>query len=243
MIEAAVIVEGVLLILLGILVLSLLRGYAGVLDQLAELRSGSDRAVPAVDLADRTSPLLEGIGEASDIVGTEVGGDAVKISLTERPGRTLLAFLSTGCLACSEFWQALADPEKRRPLGDTRILIVTKSESEESPSAVAELAPAGVQTVMSSGAWESYGIKGSPFFVHIDGPTGQILGAGTATSWSQAIDLLVRSISDRKHRRRVGSPDDESRATAELAAAGIGPSHPSAYGRASAGSTDAGSGR
>ena len=48
----------------------------------------------------------------------------------------------------------------------------------ESASAITGLAPEHVLVVMSSEAWDAYGVPGSPYFVYIDGATGSIVGEG-----------------------------------------------------------------
>ena len=173
------------------------------------------------------------MAEAVDVAGTTLAGDAVKIAVAGAPGSTLLAFLSSGCLTCGAFWEALgAGPEIP---GGARLVIVTKDTRMESPSKLLELAPDGVPLVMSSEAWDRYEVAGSPYFVLVDGATGRIRGEGTATSWSQVASLLRDAITDAEIRaERAGRLASDAaarlaRADAELTSAGIGQGHPSLY--------------
>jgi hypothetical protein len=196
------IAEAVVLLLLAILVLSLLRSHAEILKLLNDL--------PVTDASwrRRLNPLLaqprqfeaqlgRGLGEGIDLVGASVGGEPLKVSVSggNRPN-TLLAFLSSGCLTCKAFWEAISDPSERAGIGDARVVIVTKSADEESPSTIARLAPRDVPTLLSTDAWEDYGVQGSPFFIYVNGATGTIVGEGTATTWSQVQELIARFLND-----------------------------------------------
>jgi hypothetical protein len=66
----------------------------------------------------------------------------------------------------------------------------------ESPSRLRDLAPDGVPVIMSQEAWDGYGISMSPYFVHVDGPTGTVRSEGAATSWEQVRSLLRDALSD-----------------------------------------------
>ena len=68
---------------------------------------------------------------------------------------------------------------------------------------------------MSSPAWEDYAVPGSPYFVLIE--DGMVRGEGVATTWDALASL-------------VGDAIEEQRGVdGRLAAAGIGPEHPSLY--------------
>ena len=110
------------------------------------------------------------------------------------PGSTLLAFLSSGCLGCGAFWEALG--ARPRSPAARAWSIVTKDTELESPSKLLELAPDGVPLVMSTEAWDRYEVAGSPYFVLVDGPSGRVAGEGTATSWAQVASLLRDALAD-----------------------------------------------
>jgi hypothetical protein len=75
-------------------------------------------------------------------------------------------------------------------LGNTRLIIVTYGHSYERPTDVAAVAPPGVPLVMSTMAWQKYGLEGSPNFVMISGDTGRITARGSAANWDGLLDLV-----------------------------------------------------
>jgi hypothetical protein len=212
-VTAVVTVETLLLVLLVLLVGGLLRSHAEILRRLDELQpGGTATAAPA-----RTTTA------AHDVSGVSLAGDAMHVGVT-RPGTaTLLAFLTAGCSTCAAFWEAFADPRTRLPEG-VGLLVVTKDPSHESSVRLRGLAPSGVRVVMSSRAWLDYDVPASPYFVHVDG-RGQLAGEGTAQRLDQVLSLLADATDDLAGGE--GSADRALRVEHELAAAGIGPDHPS----------------
>jgi hypothetical protein len=200
---AAVVALSVAVLLLAVLVAGLLRSHAEILKALHELGAGLelDRAGGPVDVTidGVRAPRRADAAETADAVaGETLDGEAVALSLTG--GRdTLLAFLSSGCLTCAAFWEAFADPALAVP-GDARLVVVTKSLDEESPSALRARAPRQVAVVASSSAWEGFGVPGSPYFVYVDG-TGRVVGEGSAASWPAVATLLGQAHADDVHRR------------------------------------------
>jgi hypothetical protein len=204
---AIVSVETVLLVLLVVLVAALLRSHAEILRRLGP-EGAAGPAVPAPPSGIRADI------EAPEIAGVTPTGDAVKLSLSGGP--TLLAFLSTGCTSCARFWETLGDhsPHGLQPM------IVTRGPDREQRSKLRSMAPGRVPVVMSSEAWEDYAVPGSPYFVMVE--RGEIRGEGVATTWHALTSL-------------VGDAVEERRGVDErLAAAGIGPDHPSLYSERSA---------
>jgi hypothetical protein len=121
----------------------------------------------------------------------------------------------------------LSDKDKRDEV-PAHLVAVVKDPTQESPSEVARLSSPGLQTVFSSQAWLDYDIPGSPYFVHVDGPSSRVVGEGSAVSWDQVMTLLSRSAEDREFSLvsaapRLADPDDEARMMAEFAAAGVDP--------------------
>lgn len=216
-----VIVQTIAIAILAVIVFGLLRTHAEILRAL-------DRAgVPLEDNEDATAPAIGPVPvaeprarvQAIDIVGTVPGGGPVKVGI-EGDHHTLLAFLSSGCRTCQTFWSEFSSPTLELPGHDTRLVIVAQDPAHDSESRLVELAPAGVRTVCSSDAWQSYDVPGSPYFALVDGRTGRIDGSGTATNWPQVAGLLDSALGDEE---LDGSVD------AALAASGIGPGHPSLY--------------
>lgn len=200
------------------------------------------RAGDAIDLRTAegvAAPAHVSGQQAVDIAGRLPTGGVRTIALSHTNGNrvrqsTLLAFLTTGCSTCAEFWNAFNDGVDLP--GGMRLVIVAKGPEEESPATVAELAPAGATTVMSSDAWDDYGVPVSPYFALVDGASGVVIGEGAAHGWDLVRQMLARAVADTDHgaadaadgsavsRRDVllGRQRDRH-IDAELAAAGIEP--------------------
>jgi hypothetical protein len=217
---ALVACETVLLVLLVVLVAGLLRSHAEILRRLGPAGalegddSGGARSAPTVVRRDPGTP-------APDVAGTTPDGGAIKLSFAGASATPmLLSFLSSGCTTCHRFWEGLG--ERRLP-GGLGLLVVTHDPSRESPSRLRTLAPPGVAVVMSSAAYEEYGVPGAPYFVFVDG---SVRGEGVATTWTALESLLSDAIAD------VGEGAGTGRAEkieARLAAAGVAPGDPSLY--------------
>jgi len=223
---ALVTVETLLLVLMAMLVAGLLRSHAEILRRLEAIdHKDEESTITLPEARDASTP-------AFDVAGTTLEGDAVKVAVTGGAPQTLLAFLSSGCLSCQPFWEGLARGAESPVSGVDRVVVVTKDSAYESPSRLSELAPADAAVVMSSAAWDAYGVKGSPYFIHADG-RGRVLGEGTASTWAQVASLVRDARADREAAARRGDSSLERlrRADRELREAGIGPGHPSLYGR------------
>jgi hypothetical protein len=216
-VTAVVVAETLVLVLLVLLVGGLLRSHAEILRRLDELQPGGSATAAPV----RTSAA------AHDVAGVTLAGDALHIGVTRPGAATLLAFLTSGCSTCQGFWEAFADPRTRLPDG-VRLVVVTKDPSHESPVRLGDLAPPDVRVVMSSAAWTDYDVPASPYFVHVDAH-GELAGEGTAQRFDQVLSLLADAVQDAGDAGRRGSPERALRAERELAAAGIGPDHPSLH--------------
>ena len=221
----------VVVAVLVVLVAGLLRSHAVVLRRLHELGAGVEPATPRV-APGRPSPTDAPVGRrAADIVGVDPAGNAVALRVVGAQHDTVLAFLSSTCLTCARFWDDLADARSVALPEGARLVVVAKGPAEESPSAIAELAPAGFTTVLASEPWEAYDVPGSPYVVCVDGPTGTVKGEGTGGSWQQVAGLLAQATGDLgftaagRDRRRKARPDAEreSDIDAALLAAGVLP--------------------
>lgn len=245
-------VEAIVIALLAVLVVGLLRSHAEILRRLHDAGIGLDEDGHDHDGPVRSPVELrgtkpgvpgerpEGLAEAVDLVGTTPGGAATAVAVTGTEHSTLLVFLSSGCLTCRGFWDAFAAGEADRlPGHDTRLVVLTKGPEAESAAAVADLAPRHVTTLMSSAAWEDYGVPVSPYVILVDGPTGAVVGEGAAATWGQVADLLGQAAADAgmstsheagaREAAARGMAAREARAEEELARAGIGPGHPALY--------------
>ncbi len=232
---ALAIANTIVLALVLILVVGLLRSHAAILRQLHELDGSSahahDDPGPApVRLADPTN-------RAKPLQGVTLGGEQVVFAVSGVDHNTLLVFLSSSCLTCREFWSTFATDGVTLPHG-TRLIIVTKDLSDESPSELAALAPEGFELVCSSAAWTNYQVPGSPYVISIDGSTGRIQGEGTGLNWEQVAGLLAQATGDRHFltgteadtvRKPMSDVAREARVDQELLEAGILPGDPSLY--------------
>ena len=227
--------ETVLLALLVLLVAGLLRSHAEILRRLGppsadrEEQGAEGRAAENHQLDARLpSPARRATTtrEGDDIVGLTLDREPVKIGFGNGYPPTLLAFLTAGCSVCESFWKDLR--EERRPPelpAEVRVVAVTKDPAHESPSRLRSLAPPGTPVVMSSTAWADYGVPAAPYFVYLEG--GQVLGEGSANGWTQISSLVRDSIDDAAF---AGGGEARTRGVDRtLAAAGIGPGHPSLY--------------
>lgn len=229
---AILVTMGVVIVLLGALMIGLLRSHAEILRALHSLGANVDEgATPAHDHSFSAGPKPRVASEDAppDIAGQTLHGSTIKVGVTGVENRTLLAFLSSGCSACQVLWQDLkSDPTAGL---DDRLVVVVKGPEAESPGRLRDLAHPDVTVVQSTPAWEEYGVPVTPYFVYVDGPTGEIIGEGSSPSWSQVRSLIVQAAADREATIAALSvgDDPELRADTELRAAGITPGHPSLY--------------
>jgi len=215
--EVVVAVETVLLALLVLLVAGLLRSHAEILRRLGppdEVEGSLPEPPPVVTTR-----------APADITGTTLEGDAVKVSLGAAAPSTLVAFLTSGCAVCGNFWDDMRRGRHVQHLDrDMRLVVVTKDTSHESPSKLERLRPDDVPVVMSSAAWDSHQVPAAPYFVYVEG--GLVQGEGSATTWKQIASLMR----DAEHDARYAGGDERTdRIDEVLEASGIGPGHPSLY--------------
>jgi hypothetical protein len=247
---------GMVVFLLGLLVVGLLRSHAEIVNALGELGVNLDPASEGATGAagsqrvgtprrpDGIVERTEGIPKGFDITGVSPRGESVSVAVVGIERMTLVAFLSGTCLSCRDFWDAFAEPRLEVP-GGARLVAVTKGPEAESPATVAALAPRNVQTVMSSEAWADYAVPVAPYFLLVDGATGDVVGEGASTTWRQVQHLMGQALADGglavEHDRRGRAPEAparearlggaarEARVDGALRAAGIEPDHPSLY--------------
>lgn len=257
---ALVIILTVVVLLLAVLVAGLLRSHADILRALHSLGAGvGDPSLPEGDGAGpvpvplSTNPSLpneRSSTSAPPVAGVTPGGDALAISFTTGTELTLLAFLSTGCATCAEFWTSFEAPDQLDLPDGVRLVVVTKGPEMEVPAEVMARAHAGLDVIMSTEAWVDFEVPGSPFFVLVDGRRGRRIGEGVAHRFHQVVDLVRRAQVDARGTARTGAgnaggspggsrsrahaagldgPERESANDRELMAAGIHPGDPSLY--------------
>lgn len=213
-------VETVLLLLLVVLVAGLLRSHAEILRRLGSV-GGEEGTIGPPTTTLRSAAHIRG----ATVTGATPDGDAVTLAFDGAASvPTLLAFLTSGCATCAGFWETLG--HCRLPPG-VQTVIVTRGSDRERPARLRSLAPDGVPVVMSSPAWEDYGVPGAPYFVLVDG---EVRGEGVATTWQALASLVGDAIDDQREADRGNGGAERARTVdATLAAAGIGPEHPSLY--------------
>ena len=240
---ALIAIETVVLVLLTVVVVGLLRSHGEVLRRLHALGAGLDPdATETNDAPIALRPRGDlpragvGLGHAADLSGAGLHDDAVSIPVVGVQHRTLLAFLSSGCLTCRGFWDAFDRPETLGLPADVRLVVVTKDPDEESVHTIRELAPRDLAVVMSSAAWEHYAVPGSPYFALVSGLAGRVVGEGTGASWDQVKSLLAHADGDAAEQASGtgaliggGAAATEARIDLELLAQGIEPGDPRLY--------------
>lgn len=216
-------VESCLLLLALLFVVALLRSHAEILRRLAGLEDRGARP-PAAAIEASDQPDLA----PAELIGQSPAGDALQLSLSPGSPRTLVAFLSSGCAACQRLWQELREGQVALP-ADLRLLAVTKGPDRESVSRLRALAPSGgTGVLMSNQAWEAFAVPATPHFALV--ADGHVLGRGSAISFDQILRLLADAEADRSALGPVRTSSERAaRAEQALAAAGIGPGHPSLY--------------
>jgi hypothetical protein len=231
------VIDTALLVLALVYIVALLRSHADILRRLTVLEDSGAEARPGV--------LADGAGAgggvvASDIRGATLDGKARAVPLGAGTEPTLLAFLTSGCGTCAQFWSDLRDPELVSTLA-ARVVIVARDARRDSPARLRELAPPGVKLIVADEAWSDYAVPSSPHFVLCDGDGG-IAGRGSATSWAQLMTLVGEAQADAAEvlagARTTGSR--AARAELALAQAGITAGHPSLYPGESGHDTEAG---
>jgi hypothetical protein len=219
---AVLAIQTVAIVLLGVLVAGLLRSHAEILRTLHQLGAGLDPDATAAGVTTGVAaPVRRTASTGFDVAGATPTDETVRIGVVGARQSTLLAFLSSGCLTCGGFWDTFATTDRLAVPGGARLVVVTKGPESESPARIRELSPSAFPVVMSTDAWLEYKVPHTPYFVYVDGPTGRILGEGSAATWSQVTSLWSQALAD--------AGDGEARADQELLQAGIRPGHRSLY--------------
>jgi hypothetical protein len=235
-------VFAVVVALLAVLVAGLLRSHAEILRSLHELGVDLDPASDTPSFAppreraraDATAPASASSRPIADIAGVTPTGDAASIAIVGARHHTLIAFLTSGCSTCADFWSEFADPKLRIP-GDARLVVVTKGNEAESAGRLRKFAPPEVPVVMASEAWDAYDVPVAPYFVFIDGENQRIVGEGAAATWRNLSGMMEQAVEDaglksgRRNRRAQRGGERASDVDRALLSAGIGPDHPSLY--------------
>lgn len=221
---AAVVALGAAVLLLAVLVAGLLRSHAEILKALHELGAGlalDEQGPVPVAIEGVSTPRTRDLSVPDSVSGETLDGEVLALSLLGQD--TMVAFLSSGCTTCQEFWSAFRD-DPPLPAG-ARLVVVTRGPDEESPSALEKLRPSAVPVLLSDETWEAFGVPGSPYFAYVDAQ-GRLVGEGSGASWQQVLDLMQQSRADALRRRARRGPDRDDEV---LRDAGIDAEHPSLW--------------
>ncbi len=178
---AVVVAEAVAIALLAVLVAGLLRSHA-------ELADVVRHRLPPPSLPAPAAPLGVALGGAAPpIRGVDPGGGDASVDLASAP--VLVAFLTGGCRECARWWAALAGAQGRH-LGPA-VAVVTPDPSTEPAGALRRIVPADLAVVMSSDAWDAYGVQVASTFVLVT--DGVVRAAGRAETWDDLATIVGRA--------------------------------------------------
>ena len=227
---ALVVALGLIVVLLGLLVVGLLRSHAEILRRLDRAGAGLSDAHGQESTISMTARNHRPSRSFRDITGVTPDGEPVVLSTAAGGDPTLIAFLSTTCSSCASFWENFDSSSRYFGGRRHRILIVTLGETEESPSRALSLARGDADVVMSTTAWNDFGVPGAPYFALVDSPTGEVIGEGSASTFTALEEFLEDASNDRQwDRDRSAAHDEESRIDQELRDAGLSPGDPRLY--------------
>jgi hypothetical protein len=99
-----------------------------------------------------------------DIDGVAPDGSPRIISIPAAADPFLLLFLSSSCQGCLDLWEGTEILRAALP-DRLRLVILTRGPDREDAGALLELAVPGTEVIMSSQAYEDYGVGGPPFLV------------------------------------------------------------------------------
>lgn len=226
--SSIVIALAVIVGFLAILVVGLLKTQAEILRKLNTLGITLDDDHSHAPIAISTKPNRN-LGETK-LVGVSPEGDPIVMSLDIGSDPLLVAFLSTTCSSCQEFWETIDSEELRFHGTKYRAAVVTLGPNEESPTRAASLRSGTADVVMSSEAWALFEVPGAPYFALYDPTTSSVIGEGSATDMMALNTFLSDAAGDRTWDQARGTDrsdsDREKMIDEELRRAGITPGDP-----------------
>jgi hypothetical protein len=223
----------VVVVLLAVLVAGLLRANAEVLRALHQMGidlntfSQGPESTP-VALAPRPTPARPDASDVIDLTGATPAGEAVSIAVGSVRHDTLIAFLTSGCHTCRDFWETFRSGQIDTP-GAARLVVVTRGPEAESPGVLSQLGGERLPIVMSTVVWDHYDVPAAPYFVYVSGPAARVVGEGTAQTWSQVSTLVSNAVADgttSPSRKARADSQREERIDTELSGVGIYPGDP-----------------
>ena len=137
---------------------------------------------------------------AADLAGVSPEGQRLEVRLADHGPLVLLAFLTTHCDGCDEFW---AGPDEATAVtlpASVSTLVVTKGPETVDPAEVIRLASGrgGTPVIMSDEAWADYQVMGYPFFVLVDASDRCVVGETVGFGWADIADMIHSAIGERR---------------------------------------------
>jgi hypothetical protein len=183
--RAKIVAMTTVLVTLLAVVIALLAVLLGSLRRRA--RSAAGGAVAGGALATAVARDRVQRPEAGDVAGTSPDGAPVTVGLVGQPHSLLLVFLSSACTNCAGFWRAFAAGPRPGVPDHARLVAITKGDEAESRERLRRVAPPDITVVMSSAAWNDFGVGTAPWFVHVEGASGRIVADGPAATWDDVV--------------------------------------------------------
>jgi hypothetical protein len=125
---------------------------------------------------------------ATDLSGTDLAGEATRLTVTGPRAWTLLVFLSAGCDGCKDIWAALGDPRLSGLATDERVVAVVRERDDV--AALTALAPPSAEVIRSDAAWRDYRVQGPPFFTLVEGARPNVATEGVAWGVAQVAEAV-----------------------------------------------------
>jgi hypothetical protein len=130
---------------------------------------------------------------ATDVVGTSPEGRQLEVRLADVGPQVLLAFLSTHCNGCDEFWAGMSDVAAQDLPASVSTVVVTRGPDSVDPAEVGRLASGSkVPVVMSDQAWVDFQVMGYPLFILVDAAQRCVIGESVGFGWTDIV-AMVRS--------------------------------------------------
>jgi hypothetical protein len=130
---------------------------------------------------------------ATDLEGVSPEGHRLEVRLADCGPKVLLAFLTTRCDGCDEFWAEIGTGADGLPTS-VSIVVVAKGPGTVDPVEVARVASGrgDVPVIMSDQAWIDYQVMGYPFFILVDTTKRCVMGETVGFGWEDIV-AMVRS--------------------------------------------------
>jgi hypothetical protein len=137
---------------------------------------------------------------AADLTGVSPEGSRLEVRLGDCGGQVLLAFLTTRCDGCDEFWAGMADTGAEGLPSSVSTVVVTRGPETVDRAEVARAASgtSGVPVVMSDQAWVDYQVMGYPFFILVDATERCVIGETVGFGWAEIVAMVRSSESERR---------------------------------------------